>query len=415
MDIKKFLSTISFSFIINIIIKVLWYFVIDLQFQNLVGNTQYGLYLKLLNISYIFTGILDIGLSTYININARENNSSNLFSISSLFTLKLILSIIYIILLLLIGIQNFKTINEISTLLILGTSFVFFWLNVFLRSIISGNQKFKIESIFGVLDKILLIILFLISINYFNLTIKIYAFFQVLCYLINFISLLLYISYYLKIKLFYYNIKFKSIVEIIVPCLKIFLYGSIISIILKIDIILMDRILDNKEQIGVYGGAMRILDAYQNIIMLLTTILIPIFSDNNNNKNKKIIRKFSAFFVVFLGLCLFGFSYFLGAKTLNIMYHTSNSEQNTVLVLLSFSSIFIGLFIVYNAILSGYKQFNAMIIISFISLIIHVTSNIFLIKSKAIIGSAFAFIITFAFMSISMLIFIEFYYDSKKD
>ena len=64
---KKFLSSLLLLLFLNVLIKPLWIFGIDLSVQNRVGAEEYGLYAAIFSFTLIFNIILDLGLTHYNN------------------------------------------------------------------------------------------------------------------------------------------------------------------------------------------------------------------------------------------------------------------------------------------------------------------------------------------------------------
>src|SRR5688572_19855830 len=64
---RKFLSNLTFLLFVNLLVKPLWIFGIDRTVQNTVGSETYGVYFAILNLSFIYYMLLDLGLSNFNN------------------------------------------------------------------------------------------------------------------------------------------------------------------------------------------------------------------------------------------------------------------------------------------------------------------------------------------------------------
>ena len=62
---KKFLQNLIVMVVLNLLIKPYSIFFIDAEVQNRVGTSEYGFYFTLLNFSYLFNILLDIGTTNY--------------------------------------------------------------------------------------------------------------------------------------------------------------------------------------------------------------------------------------------------------------------------------------------------------------------------------------------------------------
>jgi hypothetical protein len=60
---KKFLTNLAFLLLLNFLIKPFYIFGIDRTVQNVVGATDYGLYYGLVNFTFLFNIIMDLGIS----------------------------------------------------------------------------------------------------------------------------------------------------------------------------------------------------------------------------------------------------------------------------------------------------------------------------------------------------------------
>ena len=412
MRVKDFSMNFMFSMGINVLIKLSWFFIIDLKFQNIVGNSVYGRFLSIFNILYIGSCILDFGMAGYINSTIKNSKQISSQLVNNLFSIKLILSLIYGFFILIL-MMNTNNINERLVFLFLGISQILFWFNMLMRGVISGFHKFKIESIFGILDRGILILLFVLCLFFLKINIVYYAILQSISYFIVSVVLILYLIKNLEFN-FKFQINKKVFKDLYKSCIYLFLYTLITSVVIKLDNLVLNYYFKNQSIVGEYGAIYRIIEAFQNFIMLISIILIPIYSDRDKSfEVKNRIKKISILFVVSMGILLSIISILWGDKILNLMYHQSNKEQYYSFIALSFGSIFLGLYIVYYSILIATQQYKDMLILSIFSLITSFFLNVFLSQRYLIIGSAISFLITFALFSISMIIYHESKYENK--
>ena len=98
---KNFVLNFILLFVVNLLVKPAWLYT-DLMVQRETGE-DYGLYFVLFNFSMLFNMLLDFGITNYNNrkIAANENKFKNYFSY--IFSLRLVLAGIYLIILLLSG------------------------------------------------------------------------------------------------------------------------------------------------------------------------------------------------------------------------------------------------------------------------------------------------------------------------
>src|SRR5690554_643243 len=172
---KKFFSNLFFIVLLNLLIKPLYIFGIDVQVQNTVGAEDYGLYFSLLNFSFLLNIFLDIGVTNFNTKNtAQSPNTLNKY-IGSFFGLKIMLGILYAIIsigfALILGYSD----KEMYLLSFFILNQIFIGLILYIRSNFAGLHQFKIDAVLSVLDRLLLIIItaFLIYGHWFQQSFKI--------------------------------------------------------------------------------------------------------------------------------------------------------------------------------------------------------------------------------------------------
>jgi O-antigen/teichoic acid export membrane protein len=100
--LRTYFKNVSFLVIINFLVKPIWVFVIDRQFQLWLGQAAYGHYFVYLNMVYILSVILDLGLHNFAVKSISEDDSSMSEFISNLWLSKIILCAVYLVLVLIL-------------------------------------------------------------------------------------------------------------------------------------------------------------------------------------------------------------------------------------------------------------------------------------------------------------------------
>ena len=62
---RPFLNNVGFLLLINLLIKPIFIFGIDLVVQNRVGPAAYGSYFALFNFAFLFNVLLDFGINNF--------------------------------------------------------------------------------------------------------------------------------------------------------------------------------------------------------------------------------------------------------------------------------------------------------------------------------------------------------------
>jgi O-antigen/teichoic acid export membrane protein len=281
---SQFLKNLFLLQGLNLIIKPFWLLVVDRTAQNILGNA-YGEYYIALNLTLVFSILLDIGIQNFNNTHVASDATFFKQNFKSLFRLKLLLSLLYFSIVFTLG--YLKNINStILTILILSqvlSSFV-----LYLRSNINGLHHYKIDSFLSVSDKTFAI-LFCVAFFYFDfIDIYYFAIAQFLALLLNFIIALLLNFYFFK------NIVEKSISEsedkssiksLIIQSFPFALLFALMALYTRIDVVLMNVLLDEPHYYSaLYAQSYRLLDASSMFAMLFAGLLLPMYSKLISNK-----------------------------------------------------------------------------------------------------------------------------------
>ncbi len=71
---KKFLTNLGLLLFLNLLIKPFWVLGIDRSVQNAVGAEDFGFYFSILNFSFLFNILLDLGITNFNNRNIAQNS-----------------------------------------------------------------------------------------------------------------------------------------------------------------------------------------------------------------------------------------------------------------------------------------------------------------------------------------------------
>lgn len=407
---KKFITNLVLILGLNILVKPLYIFGIDLGVQNSVGAESYGLYFAIFNFSMIFNIFLDVGITNFNNRNISQNRQLLNKHFSGIVALRLLLAVVFAIITfsvaLIVGYRGYM-------LYLLGfLAFNQFLLSfiLYLRSNISGLLLFKTDSILSVLDRIVLIIVcgyllyFRVSDTPFKIEWFVYS--QTLAYLITvLIALIIVIRKSAFNKLNWNFLFFLVIIKKSWPFALLFLLMMLYG---RVDSVFIERLLPENQgalEAGIYASAYRLLDAVNNIGYLFSVLLLPIFSrmikikENINDLVKLSFSLIAVFSVTIAVLC-----FFFNAEIIELLYeeHIDASAKVFRIVILTFfplsTSYIFGTLLTANGSL---KQLN---LVAAFAVIFHISLNLILIPKFQAFGSAIAGLITQSLTAIAQLI-----------
>lgn len=280
---NRFIKNIIFLLFLNLLVKPFWYFGIDLEVQNRLGDALYGQYLSIFNFSYLFYILLDLGITNFNSRNIASDNKMLSKHFAGLAEIKLLLGICYAIVIFTVGyINGFREGYQLKMLFWCGLNQILLSFVLFLRSNMQGLLLFKADSFLSVFDRVLAILLMSLVLwsGWFSLgNFNVIWFLQVqtLAYLCT-IALALFLV--LKhVEHLSFRINFKFFKEILVQSLPFALLVLLMSIYSRIEPFLLERLLDDQGvQAGIYGRAYRLFDAGNNISNLFAIMLLPMFT-----------------------------------------------------------------------------------------------------------------------------------------
>ncbi|MCC5918884.1 MAG: oligosaccharide flippase family protein [Cryomorphaceae bacterium] len=276
---RKFLSGITFFFVLNILIKPLWVFGIDMAVQNRVGADVYGSYFALLNLTLMFAILLDLGInmSNTRNVAGNENSIRDFFP--SLFFLRIILLILFSLVVGAVGIAlGYEALMIKWLAWMIFNQFLFSFL-MFIRSYVGGLQWFNWDAFLSVADKLLMVIIlgFALYTPFIKGDFRIEYLIggQTAAYSIAIITGVLVI----RKKLPELSWKFDS--TLIKQKLREALpYATLILVMglyTRLDGVMIERLRGSNES-GMYAGAFRLLDIAIQMGVLYSFVLIPVFT-----------------------------------------------------------------------------------------------------------------------------------------
>ncbi|MGM0479434.1 MAG: oligosaccharide flippase family protein [Bacteroidota bacterium] len=278
---KKFFGNLILIIVLNLLVKPFYLFAIDAQVQNTVGAEDYGIYFSLLNFSFLFNIVLDIGINNYNTKNIAQHPNTVAKYIGPILGLRFILGGMYfalsIGLALLLGYDNF----QIHLLSLLVFNQFLAGLVLYLRSNFAGLHLFKIDAILSVLDRLLLIIICLVLLysSWVETPFKIewFVYAQTITYSITVIVALV-LSYVKigRVQFAFRQLFSRALLKQSTPYALLILLMMLYT---RMDAVMIERILpDGKEQAGIYAQGFRLLDAVNMFAFLVAGLLLPIFA-----------------------------------------------------------------------------------------------------------------------------------------
>lgn len=391
---RKFITNLALLLFLNLLIKPIYAFGIDVGVQNAVGASEYGKYFILLNFSLIFQILLDLGIENFSRREiARYNQLLNKY-FSRVLPLKLFLGLVYFILCSVIGYFIGWTGHEFWLLAVLLLNQFLASFILYFRANLGGMHFFRADSIVSVIDRFVVIVicglllLDPVTRKVFRIEWLVYA--QTAAYLISAsLAFSLVLSKAESVKFKFDPRYYRSFLRNCLPYALLFL---LMAGYLRIDSVLLGKLLpDGKEQAGLYAQGFRIIEIFSNYGYLFTLILLPIFSKMIKQGESVEHLTHLSFTLLIVPALVITFGC-VGFRTqiIELLYHEQIRNSATVLGILSFSFLGICITYIFGTLLTANGSLMQLNTMAVIALAISLTLNFILIKRFGMIGAAIA-------------------------
>jgi len=409
--IRNLFENISLAVILNLVIKSAWILVNNVV-QDRLGHEVFGTFMALYSLGFIFLALSDMGINQYTTktLASQPDLLKRLFP--TVFSLKIILAIIYPFFMIGIGYLLGYTGQQVTYLFFLCCLHSIVQINAFFRANFQAFQKFRVDAFASIFDRAILLAI-VAGLLLTEIDLESYIFANLLS-----VGLAMIILYFLMVRMIgfmaprWHKSQAKDLLKRSFPFAVITVLYSVND---KVDQVMLERILGGdlgSRETGLYAGAYRWVDA---VMMYLWTVL-PIFFAKfaHHIKEEKELSKLLAFGqpiatlpMVFAG----AFAMIYGDKLLFLFQSSSPEELATMLTCLHtlFIAIFInGFFAIYSTLLTStnHERFVSWMILA--SILMNVTLNFIFIPQYGAVASAWTTVASFALLSVSYLFYIQF-------
>lgn len=402
---KKLLSGLFWILLANLIVKPLWLLGIEVGVQNAVGNEMYGFYFSIFNLAYIFNILLDLGVTNFNTRNIAQHPQLIGKHLSGILGIKLCLLALYLVVtftvgaLLGYGSQEFRLLAWLTVAQFLNS------LILYLRSNFEGLLLFKWDSLFSVLDRVLMIaicgaLLWSPLRERFNIYWFVYA--QVVAYAATALLAFVVIARKARFKRLRWDWRFFLV--ILRKSAPFALLVLLMASYNRIDPILLRKLASDADA-GIYAGAFRLLDALTMVAYLVSVPLLPVFSRlcREGGSCADVLR------IVFWPMMLFA----VGAAVLcaliaeplmRLLYHGNYAPYVPVFRVVIFGIIPIGITYIFGTLLTAGGHLRQLNIFAASTLVLNVAVNLVLIPHFGAVGSAWASLTAQSFMALAQLV-----------
>ena len=427
----KLVSGLFWVLLANVVVKPLWILGIEVGVQNAVGNQMYGFYAALFSFSYIFNILLDLGVTNFNTRNIAQHPQLIGKHLSGILGIKIMLFGLYLVVTFSVGLLMGYGSDEFRLLALLTLCQFLNSLILYLRSNFEGLLLFKWDSLFSVLDRVIMIIIcgFLlwgqkITVLDFQFSIYHFVYAQVIAYTVTALLALVVIGRKAGLRRLRWNWRFFLVIlrksaPFALLVLLMASYNRIVPILL--------RKLASDTDAGIYAGAFRLLDALTMVAYLVSVLLLPVFSRlcktptsdlrpptselrpptselrTPNSELTTVLR------IVFCPMMLFAVGSTVACSLLadplmRLLYHDNFAPYVPVFRVIIFGIIPIALTYIFGTLLTAGGHLRQLNIFAATSLVFNVVTNLLLIPRLGAVGAAWASLTTQTFMAVAQLL-----------
>ncbi len=407
---KKFLTNLGLILFLNLLIKPFYVLGIDKAVQHQVGIADYGEYFAIFNFSFLLTIILDLGITNFNNKNIAQNSHLLTKHFSSLFTLKLLLAVIYIILVVVVGLAIGYDTRLMKLLLIQGFNMFLVFFILYLRSNLAGLHLFKTDGIISVLDRTILIVICVFLLNsgllYTQNGIMYFVYAQTFAYFTA--AATAFIILIRKTHTFKLSFNWPFSLMILKKSFPFAVLTILMSFYNRIDSVMIERMLpDGNVQSGIYAQGFRMLDAANMIAFLVAGVLLPVFSRMLKYKEsvEALVRLITTLLLtpaIIIGIgCLFynheliGYLYYKEIPKEGLkLFYSQWKESSEIFGLLMMSFIAVCTTYVFGTLLTANGSMKQLNYMAASGMLLNIILNYFLILKYNAFGSAMSSMFT---------------------
>lgn len=404
---RKFITNLALLLFLNLLIKPIYAFGIDVGVQNAVGASNYGNYFILLNFSLIFQILMDLGIESFSRREiARHSHLLNKY-FANILPLKLLLGLFYFLICSIVGYFMGWRGHEFSLLLVLLINQFLASFILYCRANLGGMHMFRADSILSVLDKFVVIVicgfLLLDPVTHQSFKIEWLIYAQTAAYLIG--ASLAFSLVFIRTEALKFRFNLRYYFSFLRHSLPYAILILLMATYLRIDSVLLGILLKNgQEQAGIYAQSFRIIEILSNYGYLFTLILLPVFARmiKLGESVEQLTRlSFTLLMVPAIVITMGCFLY--RDEIIGILYHEHIQYSARIFGILIFSFTGMCITYIFGTLLTANGslwQLNAM---ASLAVAINLSMNLCLIPKHGAIGAAIASMLTQVFTSVCQI------------
>ncbi len=407
---SRFYSALGWLIALNLIVKPVWVLGIDRQVQNSTGPSEYGAYFSLYNLSIVFGFLLDWGLTNWYNRHLAADRKEFIDKAGAFFFIKLLFALIYAMVVfgfgLLAGIDRTDILWGVILIQITSS-----WL-LFLRAVITAEQRFKAGAWLSVLDKIFVIVVcgavFLFPGTLGEMEIWKFIVFQILC-TVAAIFIALVLLYGRGISFSFTGVHTVLTKKVFLSALPYALLLLLMSAHARLDGFLLERIYpEGDNEAGIYASSYRLLDAANMPGILLASFILPYIARRHGKAEGfggVVIN--TRHLLLCFSVCVASVCFFMAPWLHDLLYDFTGYHAAKVLQWCIPALIGYSLVCIYGTVMTATGHVSAFCFITLTALLFNLAINLLLIPVYGALACCIAAITSQFCCGIAALLYVE--------
>ena len=397
---KKLLSGILFFLLLNLLIKPFWILGIDVGVQNRVGAAEYGLYFAIFSFAYMFNILLDLGVTNFNSRNIAQYSQLLQKHLPVILNVKIVLFVLFLAVTFAVGTFIGYSSRQFYLLLWISVNQFLNSLILYLRSNFSALFLFKTDSLFSIMDKVLMILFCSVllwgGVLEGDFTIEHFIYAQTLAYALTAATALAILVHKTKLRRLRWNMPLS--ISIVRQSLPFALLALLMSFYSRLDPVMLERLLPQgtgATQSGIYAGAFRLLDAIVMIVYLVSVPLLPTYAKMIKERQDVSQITRLVFTFVFCASSAMAITFSINsADIINLFYDNHTAEISQVFKVLIFCLMPISSIYIFGTLLTANGNLKLLNIVALASLLTNFVVNMIVIPMFMSQGSAWAALAT---------------------
>lgn len=403
---RFFVKNILFILSVNILVKTIWAFFIDRTVQNRVGHDAYGTYASIFNLGLILASF-NIGITNYNSRTIAQDHdklTSTFPMVLSTQLFFLLLSAITVLIMYGLGYGGVELTMLAGVLVIQSLSVLL----QFLRSNVAALQRFKLDGLLSVSDRLLMVlvcgILLYLPFTAGKFKIEWFVIAQIVCYLTacGIAFVLLKLLHPVHLRLTFSRAAISKVIKDSFPYVLLIILMTIYN---RADMVLL-KWLGGNEQAGIYAASFRLLDYAIQFAGMFAVMLLPFFGKMLSQKQdvQPIIQLcvnmlLPVSFMVAVGAAFFG------NDIMHLLYKQATVYDGHIISWLMASFPAWCMMYVYSTLLTANGNLKLLNKIAVAGVVLNLTLNFYLIPMQHALGAAMASFITQTLLAILFICF----------